>query len=271
MDFTPAYNDEEVQMIRKNVIAAGFSILLPFLVSVGAADDSIANRSGGNPGTKTQVARGNANLSESSPIMNRIKPGWTFRAVTTRELDRLSERDPDLYPMAAMEILARINTRARYHIAEDVKRGRPLHVPDDLALYKDWSPMPDYISKAAQIPKLVLVVKDIPFLGWYEYGNLVKDTQICIGRKDSWTRAGTYRVLNKDKDHVSRSYTNAYGEPAPMPWALRIYEHVWIHAGDIEKGYCSHGCINLPYFSAIELFRWADSNTVVRIIDTLHR
>ncbi|NLI33529.1 MAG: L,D-transpeptidase [Deltaproteobacteria bacterium] len=258
-------------MIRKSLIAAGFSILLPFLVSIGSADDSVVNRSTGNSSTNTQIALGRNNASESFPMLNRSKRGWTFRAVTTKELDRLSERDPDLYPVAAMEILARINTRARYHIAEDVKSGRPLRVPDDFTLYKDWSPVPDYIPEAAQIPKLVLIVKDIPFLGWYEHGNLVKDSLICIGKKDSWTRAGTYRILNKDKDHISRSYTNAYGEPAPMPWALRIYEHVWIHAGDIEKGYCSHGCINLPYFPAIELFKWADSSTVVRIIDSMHR
>ena len=34
-------------------------------------------------------------------------------------------------------------------------------------------------------------------------------------------------------------------------------ETVWIHAGDIVGGYCSHGCINLPIFPAMKLFEWA--------------
>ena len=112
-------------------------------------------------------------------------------------------------------------------------------------------------------------MKDEYFLGWYEEGRLVGDSHVCIGKKDGWTRPGVYTVKEKDADHISRSYTNAYGEPAPMPWALRIYEHVWIHAGDITQGNCSRGCINLPVFVAPKLFAWADKGTAVMIVDSL--
>jgi len=40
---------------------------------------------------------------------------------------------------------------------------------------------------------MILIVKDIPFLGWYEQGRLVGDTHICIGKKSNWTRAGNSR------------------------------------------------------------------------------
>lgn len=194
--------------------------------------------------------------------------GWTVRAISQAELERLSEKDPDLYPLAAKEILARLNNRAYYHVGEDIRQGRPLKVPRNFSLYKNWTVMPRFIPVLKDMPKFILIVKENPFLGWYENGRLIRDSHVCIGREHHWTRQGIYRVLNKDKDHVSRSYTNAYGEPAPMPWALRIYEHVWIHAGDIERGNCSHGCINLPWFAAIDLFRWADHDTVVMIVDS---
>ncbi len=54
-----------------------------------------------------------------------------------------------------------------------------------------------------------------------------------------------------------------------MPWALRIYGTVWIHAGDIASGHCSHGCVNLPIFSAMKLFDWATTGTPVLIVESL--
>ncbi|NLI81159.1 MAG: L,D-transpeptidase [Deltaproteobacteria bacterium] len=239
-----------------------------FLTGIAGAAEENRRQAGGRETLVGHIARRADQPAQRLESRGGEKTAWKRRVVTPSELEQISEKDPDLYPVAALEILARINTRARYHIAEDVQKGRPILVPDDFTHYKDWSPVPEVLPSAFRIPKLILIVKDIPFIGWYEHGKLVGDSLICIGKRDSWTRAGTYRVLNKDKDHVSRSYTNAYGQPAPMPWALRIYGHVWIHAGDIEKGYCSHGCINLPWFPAIELFQWADTGTVVHIMES---
>lgn len=195
--------------------------------------------------------------------------GWSTRVVTERELDRMDSRDWDLSPSLRKKILARLNVRDPDYIAEDIKRGKPLKVPDDFSSFKNWTPLQKYIADVADLPKFILVVRDIPFIGWYERGRLVGDTYICIGKQDYSTRDGLYTVREKDIDHVSRSYPNAYGEPAPMPWALRIYEHVWIHAGDITGGYCSHGCINLPIFPAMRLFDWATPGTLVLIVDSL--
>jgi len=195
--------------------------------------------------------------------------GWSVRVFTQRELLRLGESDPELSPSTSMGILARLNTRARYYIAEDIQNGRPLKVPYDFKAFKNWSPLPARIPMLSSLPKFVLIIKDIPFLGWYGGGRLLKDTEICIGRQNSSTETGIYLVKEKDANHVSRSYTNAYGQPAPMPWALRIYDHVWIHTGDITSGYCSHGCINLPLMPSRELFQWADNGTVVMIIESL--
>ncbi len=195
--------------------------------------------------------------------------GLQFRVITAREIEKISARDPDLSPSVIRHILSRINAKAAYYIEDDIREGRPLIVPNDIRAYKKWSPLDPYIPELAEVPKFILIVKDEYFLGWYEDGRLVGDSHICIGKKDGWTRAGVYTVLEKDADHISRSYTNAYGEPAAMPWALRIYEHVWIHAGDITQGNCSRGCINLPVFVAPKLFDWADKGTAVMIVDAL--
>ncbi len=208
--------------------------------------------------------------SRSLTVGNHADMGWTERVITERELEKLSQKDPELSPSTARGILARLNNRAKYYIQEDIENGRILKVPSDFSAFRYWSPMPGTIPEISDVSKFILVVKDIPFIAWYENGKLVGDTEICIGKKEGLTRAGVYRVENKDADHISRSYPNAFGEPAPMPWALRIYDHVWIHAGDIAKGYCSHGCINLPLLPAADLFKWADSRTVVVVSESLN-
>ncbi len=196
---------------------------------------------------------------------------WTYRAITEKELIGLSKKDPELTTVRAYDILANLNARARYYVREDVANRRPLKVPNNFSAYKNWSPLPRYIPDLTQVQKFILITKDTPYLAWYEYGRMKGDTFVCIGREEGWTEEGFYKVLTKDADHVSKSYPNAYGEPAPMPWALRIYDHVWIHLGDITGGNCSHGCINLPLGKAEQLYQWADYDTIVVVVDTLPR
>jgi hypothetical protein len=195
---------------------------------------------------------------------------WTERVITEKEISKLSEKDPELTPVACSEILARLNTKARFYIPDDIRHKRKLRVPRDFSAYKNWTPMPTYIREAASLPKFILIAKDIPFLGWYQGGKLIGDTQICIGKMFGWTKAGVYRILDKDPNHISNTYTNAFGEPAPMPYALRIYDRVWIHMGDVIGGYCSHGCINLPMEPSEKVYEWADKNTMVAIVDSVH-
>ena len=192
-----------------------------------------------------------------------------FRVITNQELLRLRDKDPDLTLARAWDILARVNVRASYHIYQDIEDGSPLKVPYDFTAYKDWSPLPREVTGFESIQKSILIVKDIPFLGWYENGRLMGDSVVCIGKEAPWTKAGLFRIKEKDIDHVSRSYPNIIGEPAPMPYGLRIYDRVWIHGGDIPRGNCSHGCINLPLRVAEDLFHWADYNTMVLILNTL--
>lgn len=196
--------------------------------------------------------------------------GWTTRVITDRELMQIYRHDPGLTPERCRRILAALNARAPYHISDDIRSQRPLKVPNDFAAHKEWTPLPSNAPPAmASLAKSILIVKDLPYIGWYERGLLKGDSYACVGRPGEVTEAGFYRVLDKDPDHVSRSYRNSYGEPAWMPWALRIYDHVWIHAGDVTGPYCSHGCIILPIESAQDVYHWADLGTVVVVVDAL--
>jgi hypothetical protein len=201
-----------------------------------------------------------------------VKPcetGWTQRVITEDELTDLHLNDPQLTPEEVTRILARLNIRAHYHIAEDIRENRPMKVPNDFRFYKEWSPLPTWKTELKRWPKSILVVKDLHYLGWYEQGQQIGNTMICLGVSGQETQAGVFPVVEKDPDHYSRSYKNSYGRDAWMPWSLRIYEAVWIHAGDITDKFCSHGCVTLPLQEAENLFRWADAGTPVIIVESL--
>jgi hypothetical protein len=214
------------------------------------------------------VIRAGATSADDSRIKN-PNITWSQRVITEKELESLSAKDMDLSPDAGLRILAKLNARDFDYIALDIRNGKPIKVPNDFSAFKSWTPLKRYIRDVEDLPRFILIVKDLPYIGWYERGRLVGDTYICIGKVEGATKEGLYTVKEKDEDHVSRSYPNAYGEPAPMPWALRIYETVWIHAGDIMNGYCSHGCVNLPIFPAMKLFDWATPGTPVLVVDSL--
>ena len=190
------------------------------------------------------------------------------RVITEKELRRMEEKNPDMGFYRSLEILCRLNKKDKEYIRKDMKQKRPLIVPKDFASYKDWSPLPGTITDARKFSKLILVVKDIHFLGWYQNGRLVSDTYVCIGRMNTWTKRGLYRVTEKDPSHTS-TYPNAYGEPSLMPSALHIYDRVWIHTGDVVGPNCSHGCINVPIAHADRLYDWAEVGTAVLITESL--
>ncbi|MEM5786636.1 MAG: L,D-transpeptidase [Syntrophobacteraceae bacterium] len=204
----------------------------------------------------------------ASPPKTRKELGLVHRVVTEKELKAYEHRDPDLHFNRCIEILCRLNGKDKEYIRDDIKRKRALTIPRNFAAYKDWSPLPATITGTEKIPKFVLIVKDICFLGWYEKGRLVGDTYVCIGKMNTWTKRGMYRVKEKDPDHMSH-YPNAYGEPARMPFAMRVYDRVWIHAGDVVGRNCSRGCINVPLFTSNKLYTWTQIGTPVLITESL--
>jgi hypothetical protein len=194
---------------------------------------------------------------------------FTVRTVSEDELVRLgmANRAPDLNE--CLDILGRLNTTEPFYVLRDMRQGKKLKVPVDFNAYKHWTPLPARLPVKFSEPKFIMVVKDLGFIGWYDHGQLIGDSQACFGTQGQNTVPGLYRVDDKDSRHTSSSYRNDYGEQAWMPYSLHIYEAVWIHAGNVFGLHCSHGCITLPYGNAEKLYGWAQKGTPVLVADDL--
>ena len=192
---------------------------------------------------------------------------WTLRTVSEDELVRLgmSNRGPDLN--TCLEILSRLNTEEPFYILREMRQGKKLKVPNDFNAFKTWTPLPTRLPEKYSAPKFIMVVKDLGFIGWYEHGALVGDSQACFGGHGQNTVPGLYRVEDKDAKHTSSSYRNDYGEQAWMPFSLHIYETVYIHAGNVFGLHCSHGCITMPWENAEKLYGWAEKGTPVLVTE----
>jgi lipoprotein-anchoring transpeptidase ErfK/SrfK len=226
------------------------------------------DQAGATPAVESAAAPSppNASVKQAKPAAKDFST--QRRTITEKELRKLEAKDSDLEFYRCIEILCRLNRKDKEYIREDMKLKRPLIVPRNFSSYKDWSPLPANIKGAGKFPKLILLVKDIHFLGWYQNGRLVGDTYVCIGKMNTWTKRGIYRVQGKDPRHMS-TYPNAYGKAAFMPDALHIYDRVWIHTGDVTGPNCSHGCINVPIAYSDKLYDWADVGTSVLITESL--
>ncbi len=192
---------------------------------------------------------------------------WSERVISEDELLRIERSDRSLDVNTCREILARLNTKETFYVREDMRLGRKLKVPHDFSAYRRWTPLPARLPAKLQTPRFILVAKDLGFIGWYEYGVLVGDSQACTGNPGQETADGLYRIEKKDAEHTSSSYPNDFGNPAWMPFSLHIYGAVWIHAGNVFGSHCSHGCVILPIEKAEELFLWAEPGTPVLVAE----
>ena len=84
----------------------------------------------------------------------------------------------------------------------------------------------------------------------YRNGVRIGVSTISSGKDGFDTPTGVFTILEKDKDHHSRTYDNA-----PMPYQLRLtWKGVAMHAGNLPGFPASHGCVRLPLEFAKRLF-----------------
>ncbi len=123
---------------------------------------------------------------------------------------------------------------------------------------------------------------------FYKGGSLVGISQLSTGREGLDTPLGTFKISQKDKDHVSSKYgdyVDAAGnvvmpnvelgkDPKPpgttykgaaMPYFMRIVGGVGMHAGYLPGYPASHGCIRMPEFMAESFFGAVSQGTPVTI------
>jgi lipoprotein-anchoring transpeptidase ErfK/SrfK len=86
----------------------------------------------------------------------------------------------------------------------------------------------------------------------YRGGVEIGRTILIYGNDDKPTPLGSFKILQKKRDHIS----NIYG--APMPFMMRLtWTGIALHgSGDtVDNRYATHGCIGLPDEFAALLFR----------------
>jgi hypothetical protein len=84
----------------------------------------------------------------------------------------------------------------------------------------------------------------------YDAEGWILRAPISSGTKGRETPAGVFSVLEKDKDHHSNLYDDAW-----MPNMLRItWSGIALHGGPLPGYAASHGCVRMPYDFAEKLF-----------------
>ena len=122
----------------------------------------------------------------------------------------------------------------------------------------------------------------------YVDGRVAYDWPVSTGTNGHETPTGTFRILEKDRDHKSNRYgkfvrngktinsnaDTAKGvpedvsfRPAGMPnWNRLTWDGVGIHGGKVIPGRrLSHGCIRTPYDVARKLFNYTELGMPVYI------
>ena len=125
---------------------------------------------------------------------------------------------------------------------------------------------------------------------FYKGGELVGISAISTGREGFGTTTGSYKIIQKDKDHVSSrfgDYVDRDGniikkeidrdkDPMPkgaiydgarMPYFMRIVGGTGMHEGFLPGYPASHGCIRMPGHMAEIFFNHVSVGTPVSVTD----
>jgi lipoprotein-anchoring transpeptidase ErfK/SrfK len=124
---------------------------------------------------------------------------------------------------------------------------------------------------------------------FYKGDQLVGVSVLSTGREGYGTPSGSYRIQQKDRDHVSSRYGDyvdaktgeiirkdvdrlkdkmppgAKYDGAKMPFFMRVSGGVGMHEGFLPGYPASHGCIRMPGFMAEAFFRNVEVGTPVVI------
>jgi hypothetical protein len=85
---------------------------------------------------------------------------------------------------------------------------------------------------------------------FYDADGWIVRAPVSTGVKDRETPAGVFAVVEKDKDHHSTMYDDAW-----MPNMQRItWNGLALHGGPLPGYAASHGCVRMPYGFAEKLF-----------------
>lgn len=99
-------------------------------------------------------------------------------------------------------------------------------------------------------PIMAIVSTKSQQVTFYDADGWILRAPVSTGVKDRETPAGVFAVIEKDKDHHSTMYDDAW-----MPNMQRItWNGVALHGGPLPGYAASHGCVRMPYGFAEKLF-----------------
>ena len=120
-----------------------------------------------------------------------------------------------------------------------------------------------------------------------ENGRAVFSTPISSGRYGHLTETGSFKVIEKERNHFSSFYGRIMDSrgrtivadadadmpvprgcrfvPAPMRYFVRFNSATGMHAGYLPGYPASHGCVRLPEEDAIAIFNAVDVGTPVTV------
>jgi hypothetical protein len=120
-------------------------------------------------------------------------------------------------------------------------------------VWNEWSVSHGELSIRVDLRTQIISV----FRAGHEIGTAV----ILYGADSHRTPEGTFPILERVRDHQSRTYD------APMPYALRLTtDGVAIHGSKVRVGAATHGCIGVPLEFARRVFDEASVGDKVLIV-----
>jgi L,D-transpeptidase catalytic domain len=141
-------------------------------------------------------------------------------------------RPPAIVALAAMAALTALSPDAA------AKQARPAP-PTEATAPRD-----------AGEPIMAIVSIKTQQVTFYDAEGWILRAPVSTGVKERETPAGVFAVIEKDKDHHSSMYDDAW-----MPNMQRItWNGVALHGGPLPGYAASHGCVRMPYGFAEKLF-----------------
>src|SRR3984957_19946671 len=105
-------------------------------------------------------------------------------------------------------------------------------------------------SRTAGDPILAIVSLQNQRITVYDAGGWILRAPVSSGQKERETPAGIFSVIQKDADHHSNLYDDAF-----MPHMQRLtWSGIALHGGPLPGYPASHGCVRMPFDFAERLF-----------------
>lgn len=118
--------------------------------------------------------------------------------------------------------------------------------------------------------KLITVDTGAQMLRAWENGVVVHESRVSTGLPKTPTVKGSFRIYKKIPSQRMRGGSKWYGkyDYPNVPHVMYFYQGYAIHGAYWHKKFgrtASHGCVNVPLFSAEWLYNWADAGTRVEV------